>query len=114
MDFMTGEKATGTLVVLQDRQWVGDPRLGGFNVSVNGRRVGKAPVQGRLVVPVSPGPNTVRIRQWWFRSPPVTLDIASDATVRLRGDIPRSMGFSARMFKFLISPGSALVLEVFE
>lgn len=49
----------GAIVVLQDRTWFGDPRLGAFVVYIDGRRVGVAPVLGEVTVPASPGPHTV-------------------------------------------------------
>jgi hypothetical protein len=101
----------GSIVVFQDRTWMADPKLGAFTVYVDGRRVGVAPVLGELVVPINPGPHRVRIRQWWFRSPAVEVVVETGAAVRLRGDIPMSVGVFGRMGRFLFAPSSALVLD---
>jgi hypothetical protein len=101
---------SSTVLVFQDRQWFGDPRLGAFIVTVDGRRVGVAPVRGRLVVRVQPGVHTLRIRQRWYRSPGIELTVAEGATVRLQADIPKHLGFAKRMARFMFKPSCALML----
>ena len=54
--------AQGTVVVFQDRYWFGDHRLGAFVLSVDGRRIGVARVQGSLAVSVQPGHHALRTR----------------------------------------------------
>jgi hypothetical protein len=55
---------------------------------------------------------TVRIRQWWYKSPSVEVTIVADEKVRLRGDIPRSMRLLRGMARFILHPTSSLVLEI--
>ncbi len=92
--------------------WAGDPRLGAFVVSVDGNRIGVAPVQGESSSEVSAGRHTVRIRQWWFRSPSVQVDVASGQVVRLRADNDRSVGVPRRMGRMFVHPFRSLTLEV--
>jgi hypothetical protein len=106
---VTPEGPASSVVLFQDREWFGDPRPGAFSVSIAGNRVGKLPVRDALTVPVSPGRHVVGIRQWWYRSPPLTVDVEQGGTVRLRGDVSRSR-FLAGMAQFLFTPSSALVL----
>ena len=105
------EGEIGRLVVFQDRKWVvADPRLGAFSVSIDGTRVGIARVEGEFGREVSPGSHRVRIRQWWYRSPPVEVDVLKGETVRLRADIDRSVGPVRRMGRMLVHPSRSLTL----
>jgi hypothetical protein len=108
---MSATSANGTIIVFQDREWFGDPRLGAFTMSVDSKRVGKVILHGECACQVVPGVHSVRIRQWWYRSPVVNVNVASGMTTRLRGDIPLSLSFLKRMAKFALSPSSCLVLE---
>jgi hypothetical protein len=96
--------------VFQDRLWVGDPRLGAFAVRVDGTRAGVAPIHGEVVVPVSPGQHTVRIGQWWYRSPNVTVTVPDSSVVRLRADIPTEVPLLRRWMRFMFRPSTALSL----
>ena len=80
-------------------------------MSVDSKRVGKVILHGECACQVVPGVHSVRIRQWWYRSPVVNVNVASGMTTRLRGDIPLSLSFLKRMAKFALSPSSCLVLE---
>jgi hypothetical protein len=104
------ESLTGTVVVFQDRMWFGNPKQGAFVVNVDGKRAGVAPVNGELVVAVTPGSHQIRVRQWRFRSPAVEITVGGGETVLLSADIPRSLGFAARMALFLTRPSKCLVL----
>lgn len=102
----------GMVVVIQDRLWGGDPRFGGFRVRVDGRRAGIAPVGGRCFVTVKPGTHPVRIRQWWYQSPSLVLDIHAGQTIRLKADIDRSAGVFRRMGRLLFKPWQSLSLSI--
>lgn len=105
------EGAMGRLVVFQDRKWVvADPRLGAFSVSIDGLRVGIAHVGGEVGSDVLPGKHRVRIRQWWYRSPPLEVEVLNGQTVRLRADIDRSIGVVRRMGRMLLHPSRSLTL----
>lgn len=114
MGFVSTPVASGKVVVFQDRDWaITDPRLGAFVVSVDGNRPsGVAPVRGETSVEVPPGRHTVRIRQWWYRSPQVEVNIGPGQVVRLRADIDRSVGVIRRMGRMLVRPFRSLTLEV--
>ena len=95
------------ITVYQDREWhIADPRLGAFVVVVDGKRIGAAPVHGEITTSVELGSHSVRIRQWWFRSPTVVVEAHEGEHVRLRADIDKSVGVLRRMFK-----SSSLVLR---
>jgi hypothetical protein len=106
-----GEPSDGTLVVFQDREWFGDPRLAAFNVTVDGHGKGKARLKSELVVPLPSGTHTVRIRQWWYRSPPLSIELPAGATLRLKADIASSRPLLSRFAKMVFQPGTSLVLE---
>lgn len=108
---MAADRANGTIVVFQDRRWFGDPRSGVFTVSVDGKRVGRVAVHSESAFPVAPGSHTVRIRTWWYRSLPVTVNVGSEAEARLRADILRTLSFLHRLAKGVFTPGASLVLE---
>ncbi len=86
------------IVVFQDRVWLADPKLGAFVVYVDRKRVGVAPVMGESAVAVTPGAHTVRVRQWYYRSPAVQVAVESGATVRLRADVPSGRGIARMVF----------------
>lgn len=103
---------SGSIVVFQDRAWFGGPKRGCFVVYVDGNRVGVAPVMGEIASTVTPGTHSVRIRQWWYRSPRVKVDVGTDAVVRLRADGPSALGLLRRMARMLLSPSTSLVLTL--
>ena len=103
--------SAATITVFQDRQWVGVSRLGAFVVAIDGRGIGVAPVLGTISTEVPPGSHVVRIRQWWFRSPPLAVELHGGDHVRIRADIDRSVGAVRRTAKWLIAPNKALTLE---
>jgi hypothetical protein len=100
------------LEVVNNYRWVGDPRLGKFKVYVDGKTVGSAPLSGSLRVPINPGHRTVRVRLWWFSSPPVDADIGTGQTVRLGADIPRELPLLHRMMRMGLHPLQSLSLGV--
>jgi hypothetical protein len=102
------------LIIYQDRQWVGDPRLGVFIASVDSQIAGKVPVQGELHVDVPPGPHQVSVRHAfsWLCSSPVEVMVEHGGGVRLRADIPRRVGFLKRMAVAIGKPHQFLQLEV--
>jgi len=107
-DAIVKPSTDAAIAVFQDRDWYGDPRWAVFTVSVDRKRVGTVPLHDRVVVPVTSGEHTVRIRQWWYRSPPLTVEVEPGATLMLRGSVNRS---SAGVVKMLFRPWSSLMLE---
>lgn len=101
-----------TLVVFQDRDWWINPRLAVFTVYVDNRRVGKATFQGRCVVSIQPGNHSVRARQWWFHSRPLSLDVAQGQTVTVRADVNRSGGFARTFARAMLRPFRSVRLEL--
>jgi hypothetical protein len=99
------------IVVENSRDWFGDQRFGAFVVSVDGLRVGVALPRQRVSHTCAPGTHHVRIRQWWYRSTPMTVETwAGEATV-LMGDIPRDRGFFGGMALFMFRPSRSLELS---
>lgn len=98
--------------VVNKYRWVGDPRLGKFKVYVDGKAVGSAPLSGSLRVPIHPGRVGVRVRLWWFASPPVQIDVGTGQTVQLWADIPRELPVLNRMMRMGLHPLQSLSLGV--
>lgn len=92
--------------VFQDRQWAGDPRLGTFTVYLDGRRAGIVRPLSKLQVDVEPGPHALRIRQWWYRSPAITVDVQGGEVLRLKADVPKGR----QGLRLLFHPSASLVL----
>jgi hypothetical protein len=108
-----GAESDGTIEVLNKYQWVGDPRLGRFRVSIDGKAAGFAPLEGSLQTMVAPGSHTARISfRRWYRSRSVEVDVPDGSTVVLEGDIDRSVSVLRRMVEMLFRPQSCLVLKV--
>lgn len=98
--------ATGTIEVFQDRQWAGDPRLGTFTVYVDGVRAGKVRPLDTVSFPVTGGTHSIRIRQWWYRSPTVTVAVDAGKRIRFRADAPRGRAG----LRLLFHPSASLSL----
>jgi hypothetical protein len=103
--------SSGHIVIESHRQWFGDQRLGTFTASLDGSRVGKVPPEGRVDLLCEPGHHVVRIRQWWYRSKPMQVDVPAGHVVTLNADIPRSGNLVARMVTFIFTPWRALSLS---
>jgi hypothetical protein len=99
------------VVFVQDRQWFGNPRLGAFVASLDGERVGVVGVRGSLRVHVPSGRHVARVRQWWYRSPPMTLEVRSRETLTLKADVDRSRGLMRAMARSMFMPWKALTLS---
>jgi hypothetical protein len=106
------ESLVGSIVIFQDRMWYGDPRRGSFVARVDGHSAGTIAVLGSVRVEAQPGQHSVRIRQWWYRSPQIEVTVTPGVTVYLRGDIDRSKGTLSRMVKMFFAPSSSLALEI--
>ena len=104
--------AQATITVFQDRSWFGDRRLGAFVLTVDGKRAGVVRVQGSLTVDVQPGQHVLRVRQWWYRSRAVRVDVQAAETVRLKAGVDRSVGFLRRWVRFMFKPSTALSLTL--
>ena len=81
--------ATGTIEIFRDRQWAGDPRLGTFTVYLDGVRAGMVRPLDKATIAVGGGMHAIRIRQWWYRSPTVTVAVQEGQRVRFRADAPK-------------------------
>ena len=100
----------GRIVVANDYQWIGDPRVVGFTVYVNRRRAGVAPLGEALSAQVDPGTHVVRVRLWWFLSPRVTVSVNPGETVRFSADRPRTLPWW-RQLRGLVDPFHWLSLD---
>src|SRR5437016_5981339 len=105
-----GMRLNGTIVVVNRQAWSGDQRLGAFQVAVDRQEVGVAFPLDRLRIPCAPGVHTVRLRQWWFRSPPVEVTLQGGDEVRLAADGPIGRSFLRRMAVLTFRPSQALRL----
>lgn len=102
------------LEVVNNYQWIGDPRIGKFRVYLDGKAVGWAPLSGALQVPLDPGHHTVRVRLWWYLSPQVEIDGVGGQTIRLEADIARELPVARRMARMGLRPFHSLSLSVVE
>lgn len=98
------------LVVVNNYQWIGNPRAAGFTVYIDGRRVGVAPLGDSLTAVVTPGGHVLRVRFGWFLSPRVATDIEPGETREFSADILRKLPVWRRMVHML-NPFAALSLE---
>jgi hypothetical protein len=105
-----GHEHGSWMVIVNDRRWVGDPRLAGFAVYVDGRRSGLAPLGENLNVPVQAGRHVVRIRGWWFLSPRTHVEVKQGETVRLSADIPQAKPWWRRIARGIFDPFHSLSL----
>jgi hypothetical protein len=94
-------------------KWIGDPRLARFHLYVDGKKAGSArPLGGSFRTNVTPGSHKLRIRFWWYLSPPTQLDVVPGQTPRVTGDIPRQLTVPKSMARMGIHPLTSLTLRV--
>jgi len=99
---------SGTRIeVFQDRQWAGDPRLGAFTLYLDGARAGLVRPLSKISVDVELGLHSLNTRQWWYRSPVITVEVEPGEVVRLKADGPEGRnGF----FRLLFHPSASLTI----
>ena len=118
-----------TVVISQSRQFAGSPRFGAMTAYVDGKRVGvvfaqgtfsveqfpyqsrrwsRIPAREELSIPVSPGEHVVRVRQWWYFSPGLRVEIEPVETVRLNADFNRTGGILRSLLRGTFTPWKAL------
>jgi hypothetical protein len=103
-------RESSRLVVINNYQWIGDPRAAGFSVYIDGRRVGVAALGDRLCTSVAPGAHVLRVRFIWLWSPRVATDVAPGETKEFSADIPRNLPLWRRMVLGTFTPWAALSL----
>jgi hypothetical protein len=99
---------SAVIVVKNDQQWAGDPRLGAMSIYVDGRKAGQALPRAEAKVTVSVGDHSVSVRQWWFRSEPVNLSVGSGEVATVSAQRPSGM---AGFLRFALHPLSALTVQ---
>jgi hypothetical protein len=80
----------GYVEIFQDRDWFGDPRLAAFVVYVDGARRGNLALKSMMKIQLPIGPHRIRIRQWYFMSPSLNVNVTTEETIRLKADILRA------------------------
>jgi hypothetical protein len=99
------------IVVVNDYASMLDPRRGAVTVTVDRRRVGKAPQGGELRWMVAPGAHTVRIQlRHFYMSPRVTVETVQGRPSVLRANKPAGPALKA-MWRLLFRPFTSLSLE---
>jgi hypothetical protein len=99
-----------TLNVSTDRTWFGEPRLGAFVVSLDGKRAGTLPPRGQLVLHCAAGRHVLRARQWWYSSPRLEIELSAGSHADVRVDVIREGAFPSRMLRMIFTPWRALTL----
>jgi hypothetical protein len=99
-EFSESTQLVGHVEIFQDRDWLGDPRMAAFTVYVDGSRFGKLALKSTIRFTLPEGVHRLRIRQFYFMSPTVTINVVSGQILRLKADIPR-VPLMARILKML-------------
>jgi hypothetical protein len=107
---MDAQRNRSWIVVDNVRQWIGDPRLAGFAVYVDGVRAGLAQLGESITAPVAPGRHSVRIRGWWFLSPRVDVVLKAGEAARFSADISRETPVWRRIARAIVDPFHSLSL----
>ena len=99
-----------SFVVTNDRRWTLNPKFGTLHVYVDGRprRVVRLNQQG--VIRVSPGVHSIRVRHWWFMSPPRTVDARPRSEIHLHADVASEPTMLRRMAGAVFRPLRSLSL----
>jgi len=100
-----------TVVVRNGYSWILRPSLGRFTVYLDGHKRGVAELGGAIEIPVEPEQShTVRVRLWWYLSPPVRLRLRAGETLVLTADRRRDLGFLKGILLMALRPFSSLYL----
>lgn len=99
-----------SLTLKSNRLWVMSAQSGTFAVYLDGKRVGRLKPVDVVKITCSPGTHRISVRQWWYRSRPVSFSIESgqNAVTEIL-DPSQHKGLHA-FRRFLFSPGSALTI----
>ena len=89
--------------------WFGNPRQAAFAVYLDSRRVGKLSLNSSIKLPLDSGTHYIRIRQWYYLSPPTPVDVVAGRTIRIQAGVPKTP-LLRRMARMLIAPTRCLVL----
>jgi hypothetical protein len=103
---------SATIVIATGRDWFGDPRLGTFTVYLDGKKAGKLPPRGRLVLTCQSGKHVARIRQWWYLSPRVEVDVGEATSLVLDADVTHRGSMARRALTMMFAPWRGLSLAV--
>lgn len=96
--------------VIGNSRWFGDPWLGTFTVYVDGIKRGRVSPDESLVVTCRPGRHAVRVRQWWYMSPRIDVEIQPDQQTALKGGFSQTGNLLSRMLTGLFLPWRAMTL----
>jgi hypothetical protein len=105
-------QSVGHVEISQDRDWFGPPRRGAFAVYVDGSHFGTLATKSTIRMTLPIGPHRLRIRQFYFMSPTVNINVESGQTLRLKADIPRIP--LLRRFLQMLRISRALDLSILE
>ena len=104
-------KHDAALVVANYRRWGPEPKLGALHVYVDGRPRRVVGANQERPVLLSPGKHSVRVRHWWFMSPPRTLELNPGSEVRLQADVAQEGTVWRRIVRSAFRPLHSLSLR---
>lgn len=105
-----------TIVVENIRSWTGSPgwigsqKRGAVHVSLDGHKAGIAFPEQRLLLSCAPGGHKVRIRQWWYRSAQLNVDLGPREVLELVADEPKG-GAWTRLAVLVFRPWRSISLD---
>lgn len=102
--------STARIVVANHYRWIGNPAAARLTVYLDGRRAGVAPFGQTFSQQAEPGTHVLRVRLWYFLSPPVKLDLRPGEARHFSADIPRALPWWRKM-RGLVDPAHSLSLK---
>ena len=101
------------IVVKSDRDWFGDQRSGSYVVYLDGRRVAVLRPRDSVAIRCDAGSHRVRVRQWHYLSPSVSVQVGESDPVTLQADVRhRERAIVRRMATLMFRPWQGLSLRV--
>jgi hypothetical protein len=79
-----------------------------MTVYLDGNQAGVAPPQQQLRIECEVGSHRVHVRQWWFRSKPLDVEVKPGAGLMLTADLRGSPW--TKVWTAVVSPGRSLVV----
>jgi hypothetical protein len=99
------------IVLTTPRSWFGNPQLGAFAVSLDGKRAGALMPMGSLELSCTSGRHLVRARQWWYNSSPFELELAPGETAQLKVDLVRRDSLLMRWLTLVFLPWKGVCIS---
>lgn len=101
---------SATVTVENVRQWIGKQRRGAVSVRLDGKKIGLVFPEQKRSYPCPQGRHSVRVRQWWYFSARLDVELQPGEEILLVADRPRG-NILVAMAVLMFRPWRSISLE---